>query len=315
MRAGEEVEMLRHIKFAQVSDTHLMPKHACRCWWMVDSPADQLRLCVESLQAIPDLDFVVFTGDLVDQADPASFREFQSILQELPIPYFLSVGNHDIDSHGRRGRFNRAQFLEWCQEQFTFTPAPTGFAEYSLSPCPGFRILSIDASLGPFPASQGALRPIQLEWIASELKTHAQDWILVLIHQPPLASVLFRRYRILPEQARQLHRLFLHHQRVNQGQIMGVLSGHFHIPKVDVNQGIPYLVAPALVGPVSAFRVFQLEIQPNYASCLHYTWHPMSSADPSPLWHGLVGGIHADRWGQILLKTVKSPVLVGIARS
>jgi len=269
---------------------------------MSDSPRRQLEAAVAHLNQVPDLHFVVFTGDLVDQADPESFQSFQEIVTQLRVPYYLSLGNHDIDTLRRKGRFNRDQFIRWCQSQFPLSLAPTGYVDYSLSPLPGIRLIALDASLGRFPLPQGVLRPSQLHWLGEHLQTVPEEWLILLIHQPPfiaptqMDAVLFRKYRLLSEPASALHALLARH-----GRVVAVLSGHLHVPKVYVRDGIPYLTAPPLVGPVSALRVFELEVNPR-RGVLRYHWVKLPALDPSPLWHGLVMGIRRDRWGQIPLR-------------
>jgi 3',5'-cyclic AMP phosphodiesterase CpdA len=288
------------IRFAQLSDIHLMANPTCRCWWMTASPENQLQQAINQLNTIPDLDFVVFTGDLVDQADPASLAQFQKIVSQLQVPYFISIGNHDFDCFKRKGRLDRYEFLQWCRQQFAFEPAATGLADYSLAPLEGIRLIALDASLGTFPDPQGVIRPIQLEWLQDQLQLHARDAVILLIHQPPVASVFFRKYRVLPEQAAPLCRLLELH-----GQVIAVLSGHLHVPKVYVRRRIPYLVAPPLVGPVSAFRLFELEFSAHKPQAiLRYHWHKVhltASEPPSPLWHGLVMGHPWDRHGELSL--------------
>ncbi len=298
------VMRIKPIKFAQLSDTHLMAHSRCRCWWMADDPAAQLKRAIEQLEAIPDLDFVVFTGDLVDQADPESFAQFAEIVQQISVPFYLSVGNHDIDTTRSNGRWDRAQFLNWCHDLFPFTPAPTDRCDYSLSPAPGIRLIALDACLGRFPKPQGRLTPLQLDWLQAELQAHAQEWVIILIHQPPLAPVFFRKYRVKPEQATAFHQLLTDH-----GHVAAVLSGHLHVPQVYSRAEIPYLVAPALVGPVSAFRVFELGQIPSSANLgwsqgiLRYHWHrvPTSLEQPDPLWRGWVMGRAMDRHGETIL--------------
>lgn len=297
------------IRFAQVSDIHLMPETGCRCWWMSESPRRQLEAAIAHLNQVPDLRFVVFTGDLVDQADPASFQCFQEILSQLQVPYYLSLGNHDIDTLGRKGRFNRDQFVRWCQDQFPLQLAPTGYVDYSLAPLPGIRLIALDASLGRFPLPQGVLRPAQLHWLSEHLQSVPEEWLILLIHQPPFTSarqmdsVLFRKYRVLTEQALALHDILASH-----GRVVAVLSGHLHVPKMYVRDGIPYLTAPPLVGPISALRVFELDVNPR-RGILRYHWVNLLELDPSPLWHGLVMGTRRDRWGEIPLRVKGSQSL------
>ncbi len=283
------------MKFAQLSDIHVMPESTCRCWWMPDDAQTLLHRSIEMLNRIPDLDFVVLTGDLVDGADPWSFEQLKSQLGQLNVPYWASIGNHDFDSEGRRGKLTRPDFIAWCESQFSFELAPTGYVDYVAAPRPGFKIIGLDASSGRFPQPQGRIRPPQLDWLEQVLATHAQDGILVLIHQPPVASVLFRKYRVLPEESAALQRVLRSHRH-----IVGVLSGHLHVPKVYRRQGIPYLTSPPLVGPVSAFRVFEIEEKSERALSMRYDWHFVSTPAQAarPLWHGVMMGGRRDRRGQ-----------------
>jgi 3',5'-cyclic AMP phosphodiesterase CpdA len=295
------------IKFAQISDIHLMVEERCRCWWMSAAPDKLLQQAIAQLQAIPDLDFVVFTGDLVDRADRASFEQFREIVSPLRVPYFCSVGNHDIAT-GRTAcpqRFDRQQFVDWCRQQFSLQAASTGWADYSSSPIAGVRLIALDTSLGEWPEPQGMIRREQLEWLRAELAACPQEIVVIAIHQPPLASVLFRDYRLLPHYSRQLRRVLHSHPHV-----VAVLSGHLHTPKVYTRRHTTYLTAPPLVGPVSAFRLFELKVLPERAvrlperwGVLRYDWYrvQLPEQEVKPLWHAIAMGRRSDRWGQTLV--------------
>ncbi|MEM9511484.1 MAG: metallophosphoesterase [Cyanobacteria bacterium P01_E01_bin.48] len=293
------------LKFVQLSDIHLMRPGDCRCWWMTDSPDKLLQQAIAQVNAIPDLDFAVFTGDLVDKADAACFQRFQAIVSQLNVPYYCSVGNHDIDDVPPElavgDRFNRHDFIGWCRNQFFFKPAPTGLAEFSASPRPGIHLIAIDASIGTHPDPQGVIRSQQLEWLQSELDAHPHDVVIVLIHQPPIASVFFRKYRILPAQAKQLCRVLASHSHV-----AAVLSGHLHVPKMYARHSTAFLTAPPLIGPVSAFRTIEIAAVASPAPSsrpawgqLIYRWHRvrLDEAAPTPLWHAFAMGTRSDRQG------------------
>ncbi|MEO0854482.1 MAG: metallophosphoesterase, partial [Cyanobacteria bacterium J06648_11] len=293
------------MKFAQLSDIHLMRSGACRCWWMTGDPDALLDKAIAQVNAIPDLDFVVFTGDLVDSADAGCFQQFQRIVSQLRVPYYCSIGNHDYDdvppARTERDRFNRRDFLHWCSQQFFFKSAPTGFADFSTSPLPGVRSIAIDASVGIHPEPQGVIRPEQLEWLQAELDTHPRDLIVILIHQPPLASAFYRNHRILPSHAQPLCRILNTHAHV-----AAVLSGHLHFPKAIARHGTAYLTAPPLIGPVSAFRTIEIAAVDSPAAIarpvcgqLTYDWHPvrLSESGPTPLWHAFAMGRRKDRQG------------------
>jgi predicted phosphodiesterase len=64
----------------------------------------------ERMAADPTLRFVVSTGDLTDSGSPAQLERFQSELERLPIPFYSTVGNHEVPNpeawHERFGPFS-----------------------------------------------------------------------------------------------------------------------------------------------------------------------------------------------------------------
>ncbi|MEN9205125.1 MAG: metallophosphoesterase [Thermostichales cyanobacterium BF4_bins_65] len=304
------------LRFVQLSDTHIMPDSARRSWWMPDSPTYLLRQALRQIARIPELDFVLITGDLVDAADAASFECLGAILrQDCPVPFYLAPGNHDLVEvldpaeqalmQQRAPRYGRPQVAAWMQNLFACAWAPTGWLDYSLSPCPGMRIICLDSSIdvhkdGPLPCSVGVVRPEQLQWLHQELQRCQEEWVVVMVHHPPFVTAisrpwspfLFGDYRIQPPRARQLHQVLRQHPR-----IAVVLSGHWHLPQLYQQDGIPYLTAPGVVGPLPAYRLLQLENN----GTLHYQWQwiELSQPRPTPLWAPLACGRPWDRRGTI----------------
>ena len=292
------------VTFAQISDMHLMQPDGCRCKWMPGEPEELLRQAIAQIQEIPNLDFVVFTGDLVDEADCASFQRLDEIVRQLQVPYFFSVGNHDIDEIDGvvpPGKFGRSQFIKWCRTHFWLDATDTGFADFVASPLPNLKLICMDASLGPCPEPQGTIRPEQLDWLAHQLELYSDEMVIVAIHQPPLASVLFRHHRILPEDSRQFCEVLARHRYV-----AAVLSGHLHTPKRYRRGNTAFLTAPPLVGPVAAFRTIELEAPISSApdrqwGTLKYNWHPvrLPGADPKLMWKAIARGRSVDRSGHM----------------
>jgi 3',5'-cyclic-AMP phosphodiesterase len=58
----------------------------------------------------PDLDFVLSTGDLTNQGTPAELERFEAELGGLPIPFYCTLGNHELgtDPPPFQDRFGRA---------------------------------------------------------------------------------------------------------------------------------------------------------------------------------------------------------------
>ena len=81
------------MKIIQITDTHLMPRgtnlHGL-------NPCERLEACIASINEFhADAEMCIITGDLTDQGHPEAFHDLREILQQLPMPYHLLIGNHD----------------------------------------------------------------------------------------------------------------------------------------------------------------------------------------------------------------------------
>ncbi|MBU3012602.1 metallophosphoesterase [Polaribacter vadi] len=73
-------------KFAFVTDVHYS--------------YNNLRTVIEDINKNDDILFVVFGGDIADQALLKEFEIFYDIMKNLNKPYFTVIGNHDYNSNG-----------------------------------------------------------------------------------------------------------------------------------------------------------------------------------------------------------------------
>jgi len=87
------------VKFAVISDPHIsIPQQK----GVVDGYKLGLKTqmltenTVAEINKIPDLKFVLVAGDLTQDAEPWNIDELRKILDQLKVPYFVTLGNHDL---------------------------------------------------------------------------------------------------------------------------------------------------------------------------------------------------------------------------
>ena len=90
------MKKVNDILIVQITDTHIVPegKH-----WQGDTEAktaNRLELVIEHINNLSIRpDFVVHTGDIVDDGSIASYEHAKKLLDKLKAKYFLICGNHD----------------------------------------------------------------------------------------------------------------------------------------------------------------------------------------------------------------------------
>jgi len=73
-------------KFAFITDVHYF--------------YNNLRTVINDINNKDDISFVIFGGDIADQALLKEYEIFYEIMQNLNKPYFTVIGNHDYNSNG-----------------------------------------------------------------------------------------------------------------------------------------------------------------------------------------------------------------------
>jgi len=205
----------------QISDPHLVPEGEL-LRGRVDTGGALARTLavVEESGVRPDA--LVFTGDLVDGGDAASYRRFRALVEpvarRLGAEVVLVAGNHD-----RRAAV-REHLLDLPPD-----PAPLD----RVLRIGGLRLVVLDTTVPG--RSHGGLRPSQLERLAAELAVPAPDGTVLALHHPPLPTALPLTAAI---ELRAADRAAL--AAVLAGSdVRLVLAGHTHVVSAGAVGGVP----------------------------------------------------------------------------
>ena len=81
------------MRFAHLSDLHLSQTPVAGV--LPDADAIVEDIVRDVCRIREGLDFVVVSGDMTDDGDPASFRRFETLFETIDLPVFIVPGNHD----------------------------------------------------------------------------------------------------------------------------------------------------------------------------------------------------------------------------
>lgn len=153
---------------AQVTDIHL--------GFQPDDPAELNRKrfdeVIDSLLALtPQPDLLLATGDLTENGTDASYQTLKTVVDRLPFPVLLALGNHDVRSN-------------FCRVFPDVPITATGHVQYALVHGP-LRFVVLDTLSeghhgGAFSADQAA-------WLDAALAQDTRPTVLVL-HHPPIET-------------------------------------------------------------------------------------------------------------------------------
>lgn len=211
---------------AHVSDTHFLGGKR-PLYGSVDTDAHLVQALhqIEKSGARPEA--IVFTGDLADLGEPDAYVRLRGLVEpfaeRLGATIIWVMGNHDT-----RGEYSR----------LLFDGPDTDRPQDRVYDVNGLRIISFDTSVPGF--HHGEVSDSQLEWLAAELATPAQDGTLLAIHHPPIPTPRLEAMGMLEllDQPRLA-------EVVRGTDIRAILAGHLHYSTHSSFAGIPVSVASA----------------------------------------------------------------------
>lgn len=217
--------------FAQITDLHI----AAEAKDAVDfSNPQRLRQAISYLNRIPFRPhFVLVTGDVADkQTFGEDYARARRHLDELKMPYYLMVGNHD-DRDAMRAAFPEHAYLK----------TDNGFINYVIEQ-PSVDVIALDTLIpGRHP---GELCDVRLEWLRATLAGRREKPVLIAMHHPPFLTMIESMDRLrcikgVPELAE------IFRQNPN---IQGLICGHVHRNIDTMWEGRPALVGGSIAPAV-----------------------------------------------------------------
>ena len=226
------------VYFAHISDTHFGPsadysRHG-------HYPVPCARRLVEIINHLPQRpDFVIHTGDVVTEPDPAAYRLAAETLAPLEVPIYYVVGNHDTAADIRH-------FLPMGhKEDVDHDPGRLSYAFEAK----GYRFLVLDAR-GPDEIEPNGLLPdSQFEVIVREAGPEGPP-LTIFLHYPVLTmNSIWMDENMLVLNGEALHQALL----PARDRLRGVFYGHVHQHMQNVRDGIRYISTASVFSQFAAW--------------------------------------------------------------
>lgn len=231
------------LKFAQVSDVHFLENGANTTFKMIGESPGLLDDAVAQINEQDDIDFVMFTGDLIDKSFEKELKAVLPHIQKLNAPWYFAFGNHDRCVGGYLNTIVYMDMLRNANENFTFK-----LPYYSFEPKKGYKVIVLDNIITDEITSNGFLDEVQLKWLKKEMDKSKNDTVLIFMHVPVIEPFASPNHKL--RNATQVMSLIESYKNP-----IGVFQGHYHAAKVTQHDNVLYVNSPALVSYPNAFRI------------------------------------------------------------
>lgn len=214
-------------RFIHITDTHIGPHRDFELYGI--KPYPWLAKLVNEINALPfEYEFILHTGDVVDDGSDASYRLARELLSQLTKPVFYVVGNHDSPE---------------AMQSVLLGRTPVAAKMDSTASIGGCQFLFLDSRGPNSPA--GFLEPGQLDWLSEQCTPAGPPLVIVLHHSPLLLDTHWLDFggkswggkTMLLEN----HKAFRAAILPAKNRIKAVFFGHVHGTFQVVQDGILYI--------------------------------------------------------------------------
>ena len=243
---------------AQITDTHIKPRGRLAYGNVLDSSSCLKNVVKHCNEFNPTIDLVFVTGDLTDSGQLEEYEEFNKILRDLKIPWFVIPGNHD-----------NKQILMNFFDEHEYLPRNEKFCNYVIDKYP-FVLIGLDTTVSG--ENYGEFCHERLRWLDINLKCYSNKPSLLFMHHPPFVTGIdgmdnqnlknsSRFFEILRSYPQVKHIACGHVHRATETVIDGVgisiAPNGAHSVHLDINTKKP----PMFIMEPPTIRIFNLNLK------------------------------------------------------
>ncbi len=241
--------------FAQITDVHLPDK--------IKQPIikrdythseDNLRCAIRSINDNSTIQYVFFTGDLVDRSYKELYEKFFDIANYLNKPYYVCLGNHDINSPMGLNKTESLKIIQKLSRYHQYYP------NYCVELNNDFLAVMLDGTNDYVPDTRGYFNKNTIQWLDNVLEENKDKKVIIFQHFPivePSDGNLYAK----------LHRVRNKHKLISTikkyGNVIMVVSGHYHQSGEFEKYGMKHFSTPALFLTPSYYRIIKIDYEPN----------------------------------------------------
>lgn len=239
------------LTFAQISDAHYSSSQTNTSYRLTAESGELLQDAVSQVNETPNVDFVMFSGDLVNTPYQKELMKFMQYANELNVPWYAVLGNHDICVGGYLSKQVYWDILNGHNKNFNFNKT-----YYSFVPKKGYKVIGLDSIIDTRITANGEIDAKQLKWLDKELSKSKGDTVLIFTHVPLVEPLHSESHKLL--NADEVLKVISKYKNP-----IAIFSGHYHTTKITKMKNVLHVSTPSMVSYPNAFRLVRVNIQKN----------------------------------------------------
>ena len=233
----------KELKFIQVSDVHYIAGR--------EDMKASLENLVKEVNHMENIQFVVFTGDNIDNPNPKYLHEFLKTVNKIKYPCYFVIGNHDVSVNSG---LNKDKYFDIIRHHNWFYPAWSPNYVFKKN---GFVFVVVDGAKQVIPGPNGYYKQDTLDWLDKVLTKYKKKNVIIIQHFPVVEPKKMRSHSTYKAE-KYLEVL----DKYNN--VMAVISGHYHTNKEDMRNGVYHVTTPAFAEGPHYYKLIEIVSTKNF---------------------------------------------------
>ena len=214
----------KDVRFIQVTDVHITPKTVAKLQNFVNDINKNFN----------DVDFVFFTGDNIDHANPEDLVLFLDTVKHIKPRVYVIPGNHDLQ---RTNDLTSDTYMKMVHKKLGFYHSSKPNYVFQKG---GLVFITMNGVKEIIPGPNGYYKKDELAWLDKQLTKYKNKKVVILQHFP-LLKARVKSHNLYGTEA-YLEVLNKHNN------VIAIVSGHYHENKEVVQNNVYNIVTKNFSG-------------------------------------------------------------------
>ena len=208
-----------------------------------------VEMCVQDINTLKNVDFVVFSGDNIARADKGDLKEFFDIVRGLNYPVYFVLGDRDVS---KSKGLNKETYRE--EALFNF-----GIRQ-SLSPNYVFKkngiiFIVVDGAKEFVTAQNGYYKQDTLDWLDKKLLKYKKSKVVIIQHFPVIDGKVHER---------NTYKADLYKDVISKhDNILAIVCGHFNENREENVDNVMHFITPSYKS-TKYYKIFDIPEEKDF---------------------------------------------------